>query len=163
MHLFLENVAEDTIRISELYIVSNTDTKTLVAPEPGQPVIEFDLPEGATNLQFQDGLSSERFVSTDNGFGDLLPIVPGIANYQLLYSYDLPYNRKLDFSQVMNLPVKAVLVAIPEDGIKVKGPGLVDGGTVEAQDGNFHVYNGKEIEKQGTLEMTISGRPSGAR
>jgi mono/diheme cytochrome c family protein len=162
LHLFLENVGEDILRVSELYIISNTDTKTLVASAPGQPVIEYDLPEGATNLQFQDGLTTERFVSTEDGFGDLLPIVPGVANYQLLYSYDLPYNRKLDYSQVMNLPVKAVLVAIPEDGIKVKGPGLVDGGTVEAQDGNFHIYNGQEINKGSSLEITIIGQAPGS-
>jgi hypothetical protein len=98
---------------------------------------------------------------TEDGFGDLLPFVPGMGTYQLLYSYELPYDRNLDISQTMNLPVKAVLVAIPEDGIRIKGPNLVDGGTVEGQGGNFHVYNGQAITQGDLLELTISGRPSG--
>jgi len=161
LHLFPEFITEDTLRISEFYIISNTGQKTLVAAEMGQPVIEFDLPEGATNLQFEDDFSTDRFVLTEDGFGDLLPFVPGMGTYQLLYSYELPYDRNLDLSQTMNLPVKAVLVAIPEDGIRIKGPNLVDGGTVEGQDGNFHVYNGQAINQGESLELNISGRPSG--
>jgi len=161
LHLFPEFLGEETLRISEFYIISNTGQKTLVASETGQPVLEFDLPEGATNLQFQDDFSTDRFVLTEDGFGDLLPFVPGMGTYQLLYSYELPYDRNLDISQTMNLPVKAVLVAIPEDGIRIKGSNLVDGGTVEGQGGNFHVYNGQAINQGDMLELTISGRPSG--
>ena len=160
LHIFLEFLDEATLRISELYVASNLDTKTLVASQAGGPVLTYNLPEGATNLQFQDGMPTSRFVATDEGFGDLLPVVPGLGNYQLLYSYELPYDRKLNFSQTMALATKAVLVAIPEDGVKIKGATLTDAGSLESQDGTFHIYNGTGIDQGGVLEMTISGKPS---
>lgn len=161
VHIFPEYAGENLLRITELILASNTGKKTLIPPGPDQGVLEFDLPDGATNLQFSEDVNPQRFASTGSGFVDLMPFVPGTRTYELMYSYDLPYDGKYEYKQEMTLPVKAVLVAIPEDGIKIKSTLLEDAGTVEGQGGNFHVYNGREIVPGASLEMTISGKPSG--
>ncbi|NTU51394.1 MAG: hypothetical protein HGA94_03025, partial [Candidatus Aminicenantes bacterium] len=80
--------------------------------EAGKPALLFNLPDGAVNLQFQDGELGERFVSTADGFGDTLPIRPGTGEYQVLFSYDLPYSRKLDLQREIGMPVQAVVILV---------------------------------------------------
>ncbi len=96
LHYFFEFVDDQTIRVLELYIISNPGDKTVAAAKDGEPVVTFRLPEGAANLQFEDGELGQRYVQTPDGFGDTTPVRPGSANYQVLYSYELPYKGKLE-------------------------------------------------------------------
>ena len=102
------------MRVIQLYILSNPSSKTLVPSGEGEPTLSFELPEGATNLEFQDGALGERFIKTDKGFGDTISIRPGSGNYELLYAFEMPYERKLDLVQPLSLPVDAVVVMVPE-------------------------------------------------
>ena len=160
LHLFLEFVGEDTLRVIQLYILSNPTNMTLVPPEEGQPTVRFSLPEGATNLEIQDGVLGGRFIETEDGFGDTVSIRPGAGSYELLYAFEMPYDRKLDLVQPMSLPVNAVVVLVPEDGIKVKGETLVDEGTRDVQGAQYRLFNGGSIPAGSELSLSISGRPS---
>jgi hypothetical protein len=160
LHLFLEFLDENTLRVIQLYILSNPTNKTLVATEEGQPTVRFSLPDGATNLEIQDGVLGERFIQTEDGFGDTVPIRPGAGSYELLYAFEMPYDRKLDLIQPMPVPVNAVVVLVPEDGIKVKGETLVDEGTRDVQGAQYRLFNGGSIPAGSNLSLSISGRPS---
>jgi hypothetical protein len=59
-------------------------------------VITFQLPDGASNLMVKGGSLGGRFVSTSDGFGDTQGIPPGTGT-QILFSYDLPYDKDLLF------------------------------------------------------------------
>ncbi len=163
LHMFFEILDENTMRVAELYIVSNPTEQTVVASEPGQPVIEFSLPEGATNLQFEDSALGSRYVETENGFGDTVPIRPGMGEFQILFSYEVPYDRKLDLTRRMNMPVNAVVILMPADGIKVKGDTIHDAGTRDMQGIVYQMYNGDPIAGGQDLRVTLSGRPSGGQ
>jgi LPXTG-motif cell wall-anchored protein len=119
------------------------------------------LPEGATNLQLEDGQLGERYVETSGGFGDTTPIRPGISQHQVVFSYDLPYKRKLQFAQSLQLPVSAVVMLIPEDGLRVKSEQLADMGVRDVQGVNYRMYSSGQLEAGSDLAMTISGRPGG--
>lgn len=160
LHLFFEFVDNKTLRVIELYIISNPTNKTLVPAEKGQPVVRFSLPEGAKNLEFQDGALGGRYVKTEDGFGDTAPIRPGSGSYELLFAYEMPYERKLDLVQEMPMPVSAVVVLVPDNGIKIKGETLADQGTRDVQGAKYRIYNGSSIPAGGTLNLTISGRPA---
>lgn len=157
LHFFFELVGEDLLRVGELYIVSNPGDKTVAAAEAGSPVLQFTLPPGATNLQFQDGQLGGRFLETDGGFADTTPIRPGMGNYQVLFSYDLPYSRKLDLARPVNLPVDALVILVPEDGIKVKSDAIQDAGTRDVQGMAYHMYTGGGLQAGSELDLTISG------
>jgi hypothetical protein len=122
--------------------------------------VRFTLPEGATNLEIQDGVLGGRFIETEDGFGDTVSIRPGAGSYELLYAYEMPYDRKLDLVQPMSVPVDAVVVLVPEDGIKVKGESLVDEGTRDVQGAQYRLFNGGSIPAGSELSLSISGRPS---
>ena len=161
LHLLLEYFEPDTLRVVELYIISNPTEKTIVAAEKNSPLLTFALPEGATNLQLEDGQLGERYVETSGGFGDTTPIRPGISQHQVVFSYDLPYKRKLQFAQSLQLPVSAVVMLIPEDGLRVKSEQLADMGVRDVQGVNYRMYSSGQLEAGSDLAMTISGRPGG--
>ena len=161
LHLIMEYVEPDTLRVVELYLVSNPTERTIVSAAEGEPVLKFSLPEGATNLQFEDGQVGQRYVELQNGFGDLAPVRPGAGEHQVVFSYDLPYRRGLNFSQPLDLPVNAVVLLLPEDGLKVRSEQLADMGTRDVQGVVYHMYSSEPIEGGSNLKMTLSGRPGG--
>lgn len=162
MHLFFEFVDDETVRVIELYILSNPTDKTLVAAEEGQTTVNFVLPEEATHLEFQDGAIGERFLEMPGGFGDTISVRPGSGMYEILYAYEMPYKRKLDLVHPMLYPVDAVVILIPEDGVKVKSQMLKDDGTRDVEGMSYHLYSGGGLNANDDLRLTLSGRPSGS-
>ncbi len=160
LHLLFSYLDPDILRVVEMHIISNPGNETVVAPEDGNPVLSFNLPEGATNLQFEDGVVGERYIQTQNGFGDVAVVRPGMGQHQVVYSYDLPYKSKLDFNQPLDIPVDAVVVLLPEDGLRLSGDQLRDMGTRDVQGIAYHMYSSGRLEAGTDLAIDISGRPN---
>jgi len=162
MHILFEYREPDTLRVIELWILSNLSDRTLVAMEEGAPVVTYPLPEGATNLQFEDGILGERYVETTGGFGDTDVVRPGPGLRQLVFSFEMPYRRRLEFVQPIDLPVNAVVILGPEEGLNVTSDQLQDAGTRQMQNISYHMYTSDRLEVGTELAMTISGQPKGA-
>ena len=160
LHIFFEYQEPDTLRVVELYIISNLSDRTLVAESEGEPVVTFDLPEGVQNLQFEEGTLGGRFMETASGFGDTAVIRPGMGQHQVVFAYDLAYQRKLDISHPVNLPVNAVVILVPEDGLNVKSDQLQDAGARDVQGMSYHMYTSERLNSGEMLSVSISGRPS---
>lgn len=160
LHIFFEYQEPDTLRVVELYIISNLSDRTLVAESEGEPVVTFDLPEGVQNLQFEEGTLGGRFMETASGFGDTAAIRPGMGQHQVVFAYDLPYQRKLDISHPVNLPVNAVVILVPEDGLNVHSDQLQDAGARDVQGMSYHMYTSERLNSGEMLSVSISGRPS---
>lgn len=156
LHLFFEQTDAGAMRVIELYVISNNGKETVVAPEEGKPAVTFNLPEGATGLEFQDGALGDRYVETDGGFGDTIPIRPGQGSYQVLFAFNMPYDRKLDLVQKMSMPADAVVVLVPENVVKVKGEALEDAGTRPVQDATYHMYNSQPLKAGEELKLTVT-------
>jgi mono/diheme cytochrome c family protein len=161
LHLFFEMLDENTMRVVELYIMSNTTNKTLVAAQKGQPVFRYKLPVGSSNLEFQDGVLGERYLETPDGFGDTMPVPPGSGNYQVLFALEMPYNRKLDFVQPVLHPVDAVVVLVPEGDIKIKSDMFRDDGTRNIQGTIYHMFSSGSVEAGQDLRLTAIGHLGG--
>ncbi len=156
LHYFFEPIDEENVRVVELFIISNPSGKTLISPAANQPVLKFQIPPEAENLQFQDGEAGQRFIMTDDGFGDTVPIRPGVGAYQLLFSYDLPLKRSLEFIKPITMPVNAIVILVPEEGITIKGDSIQDGGIREVQGAAYRLYNGTGVTPGNDLRMTIT-------
>jgi mono/diheme cytochrome c family protein len=161
LHYFFEFVDDQTIRVLELYIISNPGDKTVAAAREGEPVLTFHLPEGAANLQFENGALGQRYIQTSDGFADTTPVRPGASNYQVLYSYELPYKGKLELRRPIDLPVQAVVILVPEESIKIKGEGIQDAGRRDIQGLQYQMYNGTAMPAGGELQLTVTGKPKG--
>src|SRR3990170_4415245 len=73
----------------------------------------------------------------------------------------MPYRSRLEFVQPIDLPVNAVVILGPEEGVNVKSTQLQDAGTRQMQDISYHMYTSDRLEAGTELAMTISGRPKG--
>jgi mono/diheme cytochrome c family protein len=159
LHIFFDFSIPDAVQVVELYIMRNLAEKTIVSAEEGGAVINFYLPEGAANIQFQDGQVGGRYILTDNGFADTLPIQPG-EEYQLVFAYDLPYNRKLSFTRKQELSVSSAIILVPE-GIKVRGENLTESGLRDLQGVNYFMYSMSTLPTGNEIVLEISGSPKG--
>jgi hypothetical protein len=159
MHIFFDYVDPDILRVVQVLILSNLGNRTVIPAAEGEPVYTFNLPDGAANLQFEEGVLGERFVETPGGFGDTLPIRPGSGEHQVVFAYDMPYQRRLDLSQPLALPVNAVVILVPEDGLRINSDLLQDEGTRPVQGMTYRMFSSDRLEAGTELALTISGRP----
>jgi mono/diheme cytochrome c family protein len=156
LHLFFDPLDAQTIQVIELYVISNPGAKTIVPAKEGDPVVTFKLPPGATNLQFQDGSLGGRYLQTPDGFGDTVSVRPGSGSYQVLFSFDIPYDKKVDLVQPITLPTNAVVILAPEGTINVKGDQLQDAGSRDVQGAQYHMYNGPAYSPGQELKLTVT-------
>jgi mono/diheme cytochrome c family protein len=159
LHLFLDFLSPEVIQVTELYLISNPGDKVVISEGEDEPVLTFSLPEEATNLQFEDGSLGDRFIRTEGGFGDTMGIRPGASQYQVLFAYNLPYDGELTLEQDLTLPVNAVILLMPDNGVRIRSEDLQDGGTRTMQDEAFQVFSGENLAAGSQFELTISGRP----
>jgi mono/diheme cytochrome c family protein len=162
VHIFFDYTDPQNAQVIEVFIISNPTKQAVISPTEDGTVVTFPLPEGYTNLQFQDGALGDRYVEVPQGFADTMSVKPGVGDYQVIFAFQMPYNRKLDFTQTMFLPTSAAVVMVPENGVKVDSKQLQDGGTRDFQGSTYHMYNGSSLLAGSALEFTLSGKPKQA-
>jgi len=161
LHFFFEFLGPKIVRVVELYIVSNPTQQTIVAPDGQQAVLSFSIPKEAANLEIQDGAIGERFIKTEDGFADTAPIRPGMGNYQVLFSYEMPYSRKLELTRPVQLTTNAVVILASANGMEIKGDTLQDAGTRDVQGTMYRLYNGSAMAAGEIFELTLTGKMVG--
>jgi len=157
LHIFFDFSKTDLVQVIEIYIISNSSDKAVVAAE-GQPILTYTLPVGASNLQFETGSIGSPYLSADNGFGDPTSILPGASSYQLMFAFDLPYGKRLEVKQPLNVKVASVIVMAP-DGLQVTGEQLTNQGTRDVQGTSYGMYSGQDLASGDILTFNLSGSP----
>ncbi|MDR3577543.1 MAG: c-type cytochrome [Anaerolineaceae bacterium] len=161
LHVILDFSNPGIMQVVELFIISNPTNRVIVPSQPGQPVLKFTLPAGASNLQFQDGVLGDRFVQTSDGFGDTQSVLPGSASHQVLFAYELPYQDGAALKLLVNLPVQTAMVMVPAGRIKVDSSQLVDTGQRSTQGVSLELYASGSLASGSSLFMTISNSTGG--
>jgi cbb3-type cytochrome c oxidase subunit III len=160
VHVFLEFPEPGRLQIAQLFLITNPTGRVIVPVQEGQPVLEFELPQGASDLQFADSAMGERYIETAKGFGDLANIAPGQTQHQVLYAYELPYERKLSLQLRMPLDVQSAVVALPQiDGLRLTSPQLRESGQRQVEGTSLHLFSASNLAGGSLLELTVSGRP----
>lgn len=162
LHLFFEMMDEQTVRVVELFIMSNPSNLTLIPAGEGSTTIKFKLPVGSKNLQFQDSVLGERYLETPDGFGDTYGVRPGSGTYQVVFAFEMPYNRKMELVQSMLLPVDAVVILAPVGTIRIRSEILQDEGTRTLEDTQYRMYSGGSLKVGQDLNLTITGNLAGS-
>ncbi len=162
VHILFDFTSPPDVSVVEVFIISNPSKQAVVPVMKGGTVLTFPLPQGYADLQFQDGELGGRFVNVSQGFADTQTVPPGAGEYQVIFAFKMPYNKKLDFSQAMFLPTSAVVVMVPDNGVKVNSSMLQDSGTRDFQNTTYRMYNGSDLIAGDSLEFTITGTPKTA-
>lgn len=163
VHVILSFEEPGKVGVTELYIISNPSAFTVVAEQPDGAVVNFALPQGASNLQFESGALGERYLTTANGFADTEEVPPGNGEYQVLFAFDLPYERKFEWTQPMLANTASVIVMLPEAGVNLTSADLTDTGMRQLQGTVYHLYKGSDFGPHKPLKLVLSGRPSSGR
>mgnify|MGYP001055407569 CR=1 FL=1 len=158
LHIFFDFTDPELLQVVEVYIVSNPTDKSVVSAEAGGGVVFFPLPEGYQDLQFENGTLGEQYLEAPGGFVDTVSVPPGMSQYQVVFAFNMPYDRRLEFSQAVAMNTSAVVIMIPDNGIKLSGDLLQDGGVRDFQGVSYRMYNGSNLSAGSELVFDISGR-----
>lgn len=160
LHVIFDFSVESVVEVSQLWLVTNTGDKTVAQPS-GQNAIPIALPVGTSNLQFSDPAAQALYTPTGDGFLMLEPIRPD-SPAELIFSFSLPYKDKLDFEQLMPLPVNAVVVLSEQNAPDIEGDQLVATGEQTMGALALRTYARAGLGAGETLTLSISGRsPTG--
>jgi len=158
LHVLIDFPQSGLIQVTEIFILSNLGSKTIVSGASGEPSAEFPLPENAGSIQFEDGSLGQRFLLTENGFGDTVSIPPGDGVYQVLVYFNLPFQgRRLNFQQTINYPLSAAVVMVPAGSATLTGTYLEDLGVQTLPEASVQVYSVLPIAPGESLDFQLSG------
>lgn len=157
VHLLADFPSSDFAQIVEIFILSNLGNATVVAGNPGEVTVSFPLPANAESIEFDNGVLGQRYLKTEDGFGDTVSVPPGSGVYQVLVYYQLPIRRnRINFSQLMIYPVQAVVVMTPAGEAVITRSTLEDQGEQAIPDGSVHIYTGAGLTQGESLEFRLS-------
>jgi hypothetical protein len=155
MHMFLEFINPGTVTIGQLYIFTNNSDKTYAAD--GANLLQFNLPAGASTLDVQNAVLDQDYFRNADGFGALWQVQPGASGGQILFSFQLPYNEALEFSQVMHFPVTSVNVLVSDLNVSLTGPNLLNLGAQNFQGQSFQNFSRSGLAAGDALAFELTG------
>ena len=161
LHIFFEFPSEETVQVVQLFIISNPTDQTVIPASLEDPSVRFSIPESASNILFQEGSFSDRFVVTEDGFGDTLAVLPGAGEYQLLFSYDLPYEKGMELSQPVNMDVEAVVGFVTEGQATIKSESLQLSNSEDLGGIVYQTYVGGGLQAGESITVEISKQSPG--
>ncbi|MDA1329548.1 MAG: cytochrome c [Chloroflexi bacterium] len=138
--LVFDFLAEGQIRVVEQVLLSNLGDRAVVPPEEGLPVLRYALPSEASDLIFEQGQVGDRYEVVDDGFYDYRAVLPGKNTYHVLFAFELPYNKYLDFVRPIEFPTEDVLVFVPENSVQFESDQFFLAGQQRIEGVNYFVY-----------------------
>jgi hypothetical protein len=158
LHIFFEFPTVGTIRIIQLVLLANASDLTVASSQQEGPVLTFELPDGASNLSVQESMRLQ-YVQVAGGFG-VNTIRPSAEPYEITFSFEMPYEKeKLDLALPVPLDTMAAIVIAPQDGVKIKGDMLQEGGARDFQGVSYSTYSTGSLGAGEVLRFSISGYP----
>lgn len=158
-HVFINFETPGTLQVVEMLLIRNSRQLVITAPE-GQAALLFRLQPGASNLKFEDGAVGERYILTEDGFGDTSSIPPSPNLHQILFAYELPYeSNKADLQLSFPLPVQSLLVTAPAKGVRLRAEGLSGREQRDVQGMLLQLYQVSGLAAGQQLDIAVAGWP----
>jgi mono/diheme cytochrome c family protein len=155
LHLLFDFPDPNVMQVVELWLLSNGSDRTVVDSDQG--ALDVVLPEGASGLSLDGGTVGDRFELTPTGFRDRQAVTPGENTSELIFSYNLPYSKGLEFARKVDYPVEAVVAMTPDGGPQVTGNELQDLGVREVSGTGLHTYQMGPQPAGATIDLTFQG------
>ena len=159
LHVFFQFTSESTVQVIHQVTISNSGSEMVAPDDTNEPVLNFSVPEGAQNLIFQSGDIGSPYVETADGFGDPTTVLPGDSTYELLFAYEMPYSRSLEWQLPVDLPMDVAVMFVQGD-VDVDSSTMLASGTETLDTEVFQVFVANLVPAGETLDLEISGRVS---
>jgi mono/diheme cytochrome c family protein len=157
-HVFFEWLSSDRVQVVHLVTISNLGSETVYTPGETEPVLAFSLPEGATNLVFESGVIGDPYVSTETGFGDPRPVAPGEGSYEILYAYEMEYDKGLTWSQPIELPTDFFAVFVEGEQVDLSSDQMEAETSQMVENGIYQTMVATDLAAGDEITMEISGK-----
>lgn len=154
LHIALDFSTPGIVGVSELFVLSNTGSQTVILETDGTSLAFIQPPEGALDFTLRPNTSSAPFLPAAEGIA-LPPLTTG--QYGIIASFSLPYERRLEFSQQILLPVTSVSLFAAE-GTTVESAQLTDAGTQQFESAVYQLYQGTDLPV-GALTFSVAAPP----
>jgi hypothetical protein len=155
-HMIIQ-VSDGQISIAEIVVFHNGSKQIYVGKENKDGIREtlrFDLPEGAENIQFMDGLASESVVRTERGFIDTTSFGPGIR--RVIYAYQLPFKAgKNMIEKRIIYPTGGFVLLVSDTGVDIKVNGLGGSERVNINNERFIRWTGSGLEPGSEIKIEL--------
>jgi mono/diheme cytochrome c family protein len=158
MHVFFEFLETGELQVMEMYSIANPVRTVIIPSAPGEGVIRFRLPEGASDIRFQEN-AGEGFLVLQDGFWDARVIPPSPRRHQVVFSFSLPYSDPADLVFPLPLPVRSIVLAVPAGGVELVSDQLRRGGIQQSEGSEVQLFEGSALLPNEPLKLRISGRP----
>ena len=157
---FIVEFDNDRAQIAEMIVFSLDGNKAYAGDGTG--VLKFTLPKGAEDLQIDGGELGGRYLPTQDGFFDTVPLAPGQGTRQMLYRYSIPYTRdSLDLVRSIPYPSANVNALVADVGAKVTSDQLRDQTVRQTQGGNFISLSGQNVPANQPITLRFNSLPLG--
>lgn len=157
LHIYFTFGSDGKVQVVEMLLISNP-TQTIIAPVKNQALFHINLPYGATATQFMDANGTVGVTQTDQGLDYKKSVLPGKGTSQVIFSYELPYQDQLEYSQSFPMPIQTTNVMIPTTGIKLDGGHFTDSGMRTTEGMNFHLYTTESLPSGMPIHFHLSGK-----
>ncbi len=154
LHIALDFSTPGIVKVNELFVLSNLGDQTVVLETDGTSLAIIQPPEGALDFTLRSNTNSAPFLPAESGIA-LPPLATG--QYGIIASFSLPYDRRLEFSQQIMLPVTSVSLFAAE-GTRVESALLADAGTQQFESAIYQLYQGTSLPV-GALTFTAAAPP----
>jgi len=121
------------------------------------------VPEGATDIQFQDGVLGGRYQQVGTRIYDIVPVPPGSDVRQVVLQYRLPFeDDSATLEQQFAYRIGQLNLLIPElPNVQTEVTGLTQSETQAIQGVNYRVWVGDELSNP--VQVVLSGlTPAGS-
>jgi hypothetical protein len=153
VHLIADPSPSGQVIVTELWLVVNVGDRTIFDPAGGASM-QVTLPEGFTALEFFDESAIQRYQATETGFIYTGSLVPGFEN-ELVFSFTLDFDSRLDFEQPVAYPVGAIVALVPEGSLTISGDDVVDQGAQDMGGTPLRTYNLPPVEAGQTIRFRV--------
>ena len=157
-HIFIEPF-QDSLLVQEFLRFQNNQNVTYVGVPSDvsnlRETLKFSLPDGASTLQFQAGLSETTVTFFEDGFSDSQPLLPG--RREVLFSYTLPFTQKMcDFRKFLHYAHYKFDLFVASRDIEVSSPDLVHAGVFGSADARSIRYSGQNVQSGREIAITMN-------
>jgi mono/diheme cytochrome c family protein len=158
VNFVIEFPSAERVQLVQQVQISNDGELAAAPGEAGEPLLEYYLPPEAGNVTFEQGAFGDRYVISEAGFGDLRAVLPGQNSYQMLYAFDLPYKRALEYEQVISLPTQDLLVFLPTGNVRLESENFVSLGEQLIEGVSYQAYRfAGELQVGDQITIALSG------
>jgi LPXTG-motif cell wall-anchored protein len=156
-------VEPESLQVVEYYLFVNEADRTYigskeVTADGTKETLRFSLPTEATELQPGSGLMECCIYSSEDGFVDSMPVLPG--GREVIYAYKVSYNSgSYIFSPRVNYPIDDYDILVQGEGTKVTSDQLITEGPLDMEGILFQHVSGSDLVPGSTPVVSISGLP----